>query len=186
MPSLILQRGEGRSSGLAIEMEMAQVATLRNGKVTRLDNYEDRTVPRSRGPVGVAVSRENVEVVRRAIGAYNERDFEAIRALNHPEVEVDWSASRGLEARIYQGQEDVMRFMQSFLGMFEQVKMEPVRFIESGDSVVVPNRTQLRGRDGIETIARSALVFEVRSGRIARIGLYQETREALEAVGLRE
>jgi ketosteroid isomerase-like protein len=25
-----------------MEMEMAQVATLRNGKVTRLDNYEDR------------------------------------------------------------------------------------------------------------------------------------------------
>ena|SRR5215207_8828765 len=41
--SLILQRGKRRSSGLAMEMEMAQVATLRNGKVTRFDNYEDRT-----------------------------------------------------------------------------------------------------------------------------------------------
>ena len=40
--SLILQRGTGRSSGLAMEMEMAQVATLRNGKVTRFDNYENR------------------------------------------------------------------------------------------------------------------------------------------------
>ena len=40
--SLILQRGKGRSSGLAMEMESAQVATLRGGKVTRLDNYEDR------------------------------------------------------------------------------------------------------------------------------------------------
>jgi len=39
--SLVLQRGKGRSSGLAMEMEMAQIATLRNGKVTRLDNYED-------------------------------------------------------------------------------------------------------------------------------------------------
>ena len=120
------------------------------------------------------MSRENVEGVRRAIGAYNRRDFEAIRALNHPEVEVDWSASRGLEARIYPGREDVMRFMQSFLGMFEQVKMEPVRFIESGDSVVVPNRAQMRGRDGIETVARSTLVVEVHSGLVARICLYQE------------
>ena len=40
--SLIVQRGTGRSSGLPMEMEMAQVATLRNGKVTRLENYEDR------------------------------------------------------------------------------------------------------------------------------------------------
>src|SRR5215208_1687685 len=132
------------------------------------------------------MSQENVEVVRGAIDAYNRRDFAAIRAFNHPQVEVDWSASRGLEARIYQGEEDVMRFMQSFLGMFEQVKMEPDRFIESGDSVVVPNRTQLRGRDGIETVARSTIVFEVRSGRVARMCLYQETREALDAVGLRE
>jgi ketosteroid isomerase-like protein len=132
------------------------------------------------------MSQENVEVVRGAIDAYNRRDFEAIRALNHPQVEVDWSASRGLEARIYQGQEDVMRFMQSFLGMFEQVKMEPDRFIESGDSVVVPNSAYLRGRDGIETVARSTIVFEVRSGRIAHMRLYQETREALDAVGLRE
>jgi ketosteroid isomerase-like protein len=79
-----------------------------------------------------------------------------------------------------------MRFMQSFLGMFEQVKMEPDRFIESGDSVVVPNSAYLRGRDGIETVARSTIVFEVRSGRVARMRLYQETREALDAVGLRE
>ena len=40
--SLILQRGKGRSSGLAMDMESAQVATLRDGKVTRLENYEDR------------------------------------------------------------------------------------------------------------------------------------------------
>jgi uncharacterized protein len=40
--SLIVQRGKGRSSGLAMEMKTAQVATLRDGKVTRIDNYEDR------------------------------------------------------------------------------------------------------------------------------------------------
>jgi ketosteroid isomerase-like protein len=40
--SLIRQRGKGRGSGLSMEMESAQVATLRNGKVTRIDNYEDR------------------------------------------------------------------------------------------------------------------------------------------------
>ena len=40
--SLILQRGKGRSSGLAMEMETAMVATLRNGRLTRMDNYEDR------------------------------------------------------------------------------------------------------------------------------------------------
>jgi ketosteroid isomerase-like protein len=130
--------------------------------------------------------QENVEVARRAIAAYNRRDYEAIRTLNHPDVQVDWSASRGLEAGIYQGQEEVIRFYRNFLDTFDEVTIEPDRFIESGDSVVVPNSAQVRGRDGIETVARSALVFEIRDGRVARVCLYQEAREALEAVGLNQ
>jgi ketosteroid isomerase-like protein len=132
------------------------------------------------------MSQENVEVVRRGIAAYNRRDFDALRALNHPEVEVDWSASRGVEAGIYRGQDEVFRLYQMFFDMFDRISLEPDRFIESGDSVVVPNSAQMRGRHGVDTVARSTLVFEVRAGRVARICLYQATDEALEAVGLRE
>ena len=132
------------------------------------------------------MSQENVEVARRSIAAYNRHDFEAMRALNHPDVEVDWSASRGLEARVYRGWQEVVRFYENFFDMFPEINIEPDRFIEVGDSVVVPNSGHIRGRGGIETVARSALVFEIRSGQIARICLYQETHEALEAVGLWE
>ena len=132
------------------------------------------------------MSQETVEIVQRAIAAYNRRDFAAMRALNHPDLELDWSASRGLQAGVYQGWEEVMGMYENFLSTFKEVVVEPDRFIESGDLVVVPNSAQMRGRDGIETDARSAIVFEVRSGRVARICLYQETREALEAAGLSE
>jgi ketosteroid isomerase-like protein len=109
-----------------------------------------------------------------------------MRALNRPDVELDWSASRGLEAGVYKGEVEVLRFYQNFLGTFEEVKVEAERFIESGDSVIVPNTAQMRGRDGVLTTARSAFVFTVRGGRVARIRLYQEIREALEAAGLSE
>jgi ketosteroid isomerase-like protein len=128
----------------------------------------------------------NVELVQRGIAAYNRRDFDALRVVNDPDVELDWSASRGLEAGVYRGVEEVIGVYQNFLGMFEKVHIDPDRFIESGDRVVVPNVARVRGRDGVETAARSALVFEVRDGRIAGVRLYQETHEALEAVGLRE
>ena len=131
------------------------------------------------------MSQENVDVVRSAIAAYNRRDFEAIRALNHADVQVDWSASRGPDAGVYRGVDDVARFYRNFLETFEEVHIDPDRFIDSGDLVVVPNSALVRGRDGIETVARSALVFEVRGGLVARICLYQETQEALEAAGLR-
>jgi ketosteroid isomerase-like protein len=129
---------------------------------------------------------EKVELVKRALAAYNRRDFEAMGRMNTPDVEVDWSASRGLEAGIYQGVENVLGFYRNFLDTFEKVVIEPDRFIESGDSVVVPNTAYLQGRDGIETVARSAFVFELRGDLIARICLYQETQEALEAVRLAE
>jgi ketosteroid isomerase-like protein len=131
-------------------------------------------------------SQDNVEVVRKALAAYNRRDLEALAALNHPDVEVDWSASRGLEAGVYRGWDEVSGFYQRFFETFEEITIEPDRFIACGDSVVVPNHAQVRGRDGINAVARSALVFEVRKGRVGRFRLYQETHEALEAVGLSE
>jgi ketosteroid isomerase-like protein len=132
------------------------------------------------------MSQQNIDVVRRSIEAYNKRDFEALELINDPDVELDWSASHGFQAGVYRGWEEVMGFYRNFLGTFEKVEVEPEHFVEAGDLVVVPNSAQVQGRDGIETTAHSALVFEVRGGRIARICLYQETGEALEAAGVEE
>jgi ketosteroid isomerase-like protein len=132
------------------------------------------------------MSEENVDIVKRSIAAYNRPDFEAMRRMNHPNVELDWSASLGLEARVYQGRERVLRFYENYLDTFEEIDIQPDRFIESGDWVVVPNTTYVRGRDGIQTVARSAFAFEVHGGLITRICLYQKTQEALEAAGLSE
>ena len=44
----------------------------------------------------------------------------------------------------------------------------------------------MRGRDGIEVTARSALVYTVENGKITRLRLFQERAEALEAAGLPE
>ena len=106
------------------------------------------------------MSQENVEMVRRAIDAFNQRDLEAATRDNDPEVEVDWSRSRGVEAGIYRDE-----------------------FIQWGEQVVVPNRARFRGRDGVEVEAHSALVVTIRNGRILGWRLFQERAEAFEAVG---
>jgi ketosteroid isomerase-like protein len=132
------------------------------------------------------MSDENVEIVKRSIEVYNRRDLEALRGVNHPNVELDWSASLGLEARVYQGREQVLRFYENYFEAFEEIDIQPERFIESGNWVVVPNTALVRGRDGIQTVARSAFAFEVHGGLITRIRLYQETQEALGELGVRE
>jgi hypothetical protein len=49
---------------------------------------------------------------------------------------------------------------------------------------VVSNTAHLRGREGIEVIARSTFVFTVENGLIARLRMFQGRDEALEAAGL--
>ena len=131
------------------------------------------------------MSHENVEIVRAAIDAFNRRDLQSWESLSVSDVEVDWSASYGLEAGTYRGREGVESFIRTF-ETFESVVVQPDRFIETGDLVVVPNTARMRGRDGIETSARSTFLYELRGGCIARICLYQDTAEALEAAGLSE
>jgi ketosteroid isomerase-like protein len=56
------------------------------------------------------MSQQNVEVVRQALDAYARRDVEALRALHDPDLELDWSASRGWLAGVYRGIEEALRF----------------------------------------------------------------------------
>ena len=132
------------------------------------------------------MSQENVEVVKRMIDAYNQRDLAGLKAFSHPDVELDWSASRGFVAGVYRGFDEFERFWRSYFDAFEEMAAEPERFIDAGESVIVPNVVHIRGRDGIEVSARSAIVFTFRSHRITRMCLYQETEQALKAVGLEE
>jgi ketosteroid isomerase-like protein len=130
------------------------------------------------------MSQENVEVVRRAIDAFNGRDLDGVMRDTDSEVEVDWSRSRGVEAGIYCGRTAARGFWNTFLEMFDRVTVVPEEFIECDEHVLVPNTTQLWGRDGVKVEARSVSVATLRDGRIVQWRLYQEKAEALEAVGL--
>ena len=132
------------------------------------------------------MSQENVEVVRRSLEAFARRDVEVLRSLNDPGMELDWSESKGWLAGIYRGFDEALRFYEGYFQAFEATVIEPDHFIETGDSVVVPNVAQQRGRDGIEVSARGTFVFTLRDHKIIRIRLYQETDDALKAVGLEE
>src|SRR6478672_2336406 len=112
------------------------------------------------------MSQENVEVVRRAIEAFSRRDLDAMVRYAHPDVEVDWSRSRGVEAGIYRGREETRRFWGTFYASFDRIVAVPEELIEHGDYVIVLDRTRLWGRDGIEVEARNVGLVTVRDGLI--------------------
>ena len=130
------------------------------------------------------MTRDNVDVVRQALDAYGRRDIPALRAINDPEVELDWSASRSWLAGVYRGFDEALRFYEGYFEAFERIVFEAEGFIDAGESVVVPNVARQWGRDGIEVSAASTLVFTLRDLKVVRICLYQTTERALEAVGL--
>ena len=132
------------------------------------------------------MSQENVEIVRRAIEAWTRHDVEgSVRDLD-PDAELDWSESLGPESGVYRGTEEIRRFWEGWLDLFEEISVTIEEFIDAGEHVVVPNRTHLRGRDGIEVDAGSTSVWRLRGGKIVWQRLYQEKKAALEALGLSE
>jgi ketosteroid isomerase-like protein len=132
------------------------------------------------------MSHENVEIVRRSIEAWNGHGLTTWTASLHSNAEIDWSRSRAPFKGVYRGRDGAETFWDVFWSTFEDVQVETHGFTVVGSEVVVPNTVHMRGREGIEVITRTALVFSVENGQITRLRMFHEQAEALEAVGLSE
>jgi ketosteroid isomerase-like protein len=131
------------------------------------------------------MSEENVEAVRRGTAAYNRRDLDGLMEDWASDAVLDWTNSRGFDANVYQGYDQIVAFWERFFTAFEDVRAEIVDLQEVEEGVlVVENVAHLRGRDGIEVQARSAWLVTRRGGVTASLTLYQSKQEALEAAGL--
>jgi ketosteroid isomerase-like protein len=131
------------------------------------------------------MSQENVELVRGALEAWNRGDWEAILEDAGPDFELDMSRAAGPFRGVY-GRDQVGGFWEGFAENWASRRFEAHEFIDAGPHVVVPVTLHLRGRDGIEVAARIAHVWTIRDGTLVRMCMYQERRDALEAVGLSE
>jgi ketosteroid isomerase-like protein len=132
------------------------------------------------------MSRENVEVVRHHAEAWNRRDLMTWLASFASDGEIDWSRARGLLKGVYRGHDELEGFWNEFWSTFENVQVEAHALTDAGSEVVFPNTAHVRGREGIEMVARSTFVFTLEGGQITRLRLFQEEAEALEAAGLPE
>lgn len=114
---------------------------------------------------------------------FNARDVDALLSLATPDLEWDWSRSRGPDSTVLRGREPVRRFLCSNWEHWESIEMTPEDVIDAGDDVLVFVHVRLRGRDGIELEVRGPHVQTWRDGKLARYRLFQERDEALAAIG---
>jgi ketosteroid isomerase-like protein len=132
------------------------------------------------------MSRENVEVVRRLIEHWEQRDWRWGTDVFDDECEAVFSASWFPEADHYRVGRDALRAWTSFTDAFESFEIRLNRIIDAGDQVVVLTRIGARGQaSGADVDALTGGIFTLRGGKIVRYVL-TDAREALEAVGLRE
>ncbi len=133
------------------------------------------------------MSQENVEVVRRAIAAFIEGDYERLIELSDPQVEYDVSRTSP-ESRVVRGPEEVLAVLEEWVETWDAHQVELVELIDAGDErvvAVIQERGKLKGSDAWVEHPRG-VVYTVRDQRVVRYEEHEDRARALEAAGLRE
>ena len=133
------------------------------------------------------MSRENVEVAKRVIDAFNRGDMDEVFALLDPNVR--WTtADDEPDPQTYVGHEGVRQLIASLLDIWEQgFTVKAHEFIDLGDIVVMPFTAPVQARgSGVALNAEETHVFTMHRGKIVRVREYRTRDDALKAVGLEE
>jgi ketosteroid isomerase-like protein len=127
--------------------------------------------------------RERVAIVRRCFDAWMSNRFDSLAHDVHPEVEVDWSESRGPYRGVYRGHRGLRELFSEMRTQFDEVTAEPHDFVVAGQHIAVAQTSRMRGRDGVEVLARSTVVFTFLGSTLIGLRLYECQADALAAIG---
>jgi ketosteroid isomerase-like protein len=133
-----------------------------------------------------AMSQENVEIVRRAVEAYEHEGLNGSIRYYAPEIE--WTTTdAAIERATYRGHDGVRRFFGNFDDEFDDLRFDVEELIDAGEQVVLSLRIGGRGKaSGAPVEMPGFYVCSLRDGMIYRIRTYPERAAALEAAGLSE
>ena len=135
------------------------------------------------------MSKENVEVFKRAFDAINRRDADALVSELDPEVE--WHSAilmaMGGKQTVYRGHEGVREWLRDLYETLSEFHADYPEIRDLGDRTVAIGSVRARGRASQAVIeSPHGTVTEFKSGKGVRIRTYLDPKEALEAAGLSE
>jgi len=132
------------------------------------------------------MGRENVEVAKRAIDAFNRVDIELFITLMTPDFE--WSPSMvAIEGQIFRGSEGIRAYFASLSDAWKEFLILPGTFRDVGDAVIMLGGLRGRGQNSDVTVDSSlGMVIELRGRKISRIRGFLDHAEALRAAGAAE
>jgi ketosteroid isomerase-like protein len=129
------------------------------------------------------MSEKNVEVVRRFYDALNQGDWDEAFRDTHRDFEV--TLQRGPGAGTHRGREAIQGFIEDYIAAFDSMIVEPEKFLENGDQVLVllTRRARPKGGSG-EMVVRNGHIWTVRESTILSMRSFPDPEKALEAIGL--
>ena len=132
------------------------------------------------------MSESNTALAKRGIGAFNERDVEAMASLTTPDFE--WSPSMvAIEGETFVGREGIEKYLGQLESAWESFQIHVGQFRESDGGVVMLGRLEALGKtSGVPVDSPLGMVFDIRDGAIARIRGFLDHADALRSAGLQE
>lgn len=123
------------------------------------------------------MSQENVEIVRSIYAAWSRN--ESAEDLIDPELEYV-NPSYAVESGIRHDR-NALRAVRE---VYPDFRVEPERFVDAGDDVVVIGVARGTSSSGLESQWRQGYIWTVRDGRAIRFRWFNDPNEALDAMGL--
>ncbi len=128
------------------------------------------------------MSTGNVEIVRRAFDAFNERGAEGILPFIDPECEAITPPNLASEPDTYRGHDGIRRWFDSFEEVMDRIRWDAHGFRRVGDRVVVEFTLRARGKTtGLEFGQDAVMVWSLRDDRAIRVEVFETLDEALAA-----
>ena len=136
------------------------------------------------------MSEEHIKRARDAVAAFNRGGDLDAWLDEYWGDDVDYRAVEGAldDHGPIHGKAELRAYLQDWLDMFDDFKMEPAELIDAGEDRVIAV-TRLSGRaklSGVETDLTFAVLYTVRDGKVVRGREYWTKEQALEAAGLSE
>jgi ketosteroid isomerase-like protein len=128
------------------------------------------------------VSRENIEVIRRAYDAFARGDYEAGLSYYDPGVEFSQPADEP-GGGTYHGVEGVVEAFTKWLAPWDDYRVDLDELTDHGEDVLARTRHHMRGKaSGIEVEKLIFQLWTLRDGSIVRVQMFYDETEALAAI----
>jgi ketosteroid isomerase-like protein len=134
------------------------------------------------------MSQESVEIVRGVYDAFARHDNRTPFEVYAEDIVLDLSklSAVGVEP-IYHGHEGVRQYWRDVLSVSSEVHLEVEELIDAGDRVVAVTRASGVGRvSGVPLGTIRVSVWTLAGGKVVRMEVFDDRRQAFEAAGLRE